>query len=110
MFVSVNHALILRELTTKTELEIATIVEEILLFVGLENAKDLMPSQPRGRMKKRIAVARALVLNPDLILFDEPTTGLDPVAARQVSELIVNLNRKTGATILVVPTTFTAPF
>src|SRR5260370_38986095 len=109
MFVSVNHALILRELTTKTELEIATIVEEILLFVGLENAKDLMPSQRSGGMKKRIAVARALVLNPDLILFDEPTTGLDPVAARQVSELI-DLNRKTGATILVVPTTFTAPF
>ena len=53
-------------------------------------------------MKKRIAVARALVLNPDLILFDEPTTGLDPVAARQISELIVDLNRKTGATILVV--------
>ena len=63
--------------------------------MGLENAKDLMPSQLSGGMKKRIAVARALVLNPDLILFDEPTTGLDPVAARQVSELIVDLNRKT---------------
>src|SRR6202048_4345515 len=61
-----------------------------------------MPSQLSGGMKKRIAVARALVLNPDLILFDEPTTGLDRVAARQVSELIVDLNRKAGATILVV--------
>ena len=102
MCVSENLALPLRELTTKTEREIATIVEEKLHFVGLENAKDLMPSQLSGGMKKRIAVARALVLNPDLILFDEPTTGLDPVAARQVSELIVDLNRKTGATILVV--------
>ena len=102
MHVSENLALPLRELTTKTEREIATIVEEKLHFVGLENAKDLMPSQLSGGMKKRIAVARALVLNPDLILFDEPTTGLDPVAARQVSELIVDLNRKTGATILVV--------
>ena len=102
MCVSENLALPLRELTTKTEGEIATIVEEKLHFVGLDNAKDLMPSQLSGGMKKRIAVARALVLNPDLILFDEPTTGLDPVAARQVSELIVDLNRKTGATILVV--------
>jgi len=102
MCVSENLALPLRELTTKTEGEIATIVEEKLHFVGLENAKDLMPSQLSGGMKKRIAVARALVLNPDLILFDEPTTGLDPVAARKISELIVDLNRKTGATILVV--------
>ena len=102
MSVSENLALTLRELTTKTAWEIATIVEEKLHFVGLENAKDLMPSQLSGGMKKRIAVARALVLNPDLILFDEPTTGLDPVAARQISELIVDLNRKTGATILVV--------
>jgi phospholipid/cholesterol/gamma-HCH transport system ATP-binding protein len=102
MCVSENLALPLRELTTKTEGEIATIVEEKLHFVGLDNAKDLMPSQLSGGMKKRIAVARALVLNPDLILFDEPTTGLDPVAALQVSGLIVDLNRKTGATILVV--------
>jgi phospholipid/cholesterol/gamma-HCH transport system ATP-binding protein len=102
MCVSENLALPLRELTTKTEGEIATIVEEKLHFVGLDNAKDLMPSQLSGGMKKRIAVARALVLNPDLILVDEPTTGLDPVAALQVSELVVDLNRKTGATILVV--------
>jgi ABC-type glutathione transport system ATPase component len=89
-------------LTTKTEEEIATIVEEKLRFVGLENAKHLMPSQLSGGMKKRIAVARALVLSPDLVLFDEPTTGLDPVAAHQVNDLIVHLNRKTGVTILVV--------
>ena len=66
MCVSENLALPLRELTTKTEREIATIIEEKLHFVGLENAKDLMPSQLSGGMKKRIAVARALVLNPDL--------------------------------------------
>src|SRR6266446_579176 len=100
--VSENLALPLRELTEKGEKEITSIIEEKLHFVGLEQTKDLMPSQLSGGMKKRIAVARALVLNPDLILFDEPTTGLDPVAARQVSELIVDLNRKTGATILVV--------
>jgi phospholipid/cholesterol/gamma-HCH transport system ATP-binding protein len=102
MSVAENLALPLRELTTKTEAEIVAIIEEKLHFVGLEQAKDLMPSQLSGGMKKRIAVARALVLNPDLILFDEPTTGLDPIAAQQVSELIVHLNRKTGVTILVV--------
>ena len=110
MCVSENLALPLRELTTKTEREIATIVEEKLHFVGLENAKDLMPSQLSGEIKKRIAVARALLPNPDSILFDEPTTGLDPVAARQVSELIVDLNRKTAPQSLWSPTTFTAPF
>jgi phospholipid/cholesterol/gamma-HCH transport system ATP-binding protein len=102
MCVSENLALPLRELTTKKESEIATIVEEKLRFVGLEDAKDLMPSQLSGGMKKRIAVARALVLNPDLILFDEPTTGLDPIAGHQVCELIIHLNRETGVTTLVV--------
>jgi phospholipid/cholesterol/gamma-HCH transport system ATP-binding protein len=63
--------------------EIAAIIEEKLHFVGLERGKDLMPSQLSGGMKKRIAVARAVVLNPDLILFDEPTTGVDPIAPRE---------------------------
>jgi phospholipid/cholesterol/gamma-HCH transport system ATP-binding protein len=77
-------------------------VEEKLRFVDLADAKDLMPSELSGGMKKRIAIARSLVMNPDLILFDEPTTGLDPIVAQQVSELIVNLNRKTATTILIV--------
>jgi phospholipid/cholesterol/gamma-HCH transport system ATP-binding protein len=100
--VSENLALPLRELTRTGEKEIAAIVEEKLHFVGLEKAKDLMPSQLSGGMKKRIAVARALVLNPDLILFDEPTTGLDPVAAYHISELVAHLNRTAAVTILVV--------
>jgi len=100
--VSENLALALRELTKKGEKEIAAIVEEKLHFVGLEKAKDLMPSQLSGGMKKRIAVARALVLNPELILFDEPTTGLDPVAAYHVTELITHLNQTAAVTILVV--------
>jgi phospholipid/cholesterol/gamma-HCH transport system ATP-binding protein len=100
--VAENLALALRELTSKHEEEIKTIVEEKLHFVGLERAKNLMPSQLSGGMKKRIAVARALVLNPDLLLLDEPTTGLDPVGAAQVSELIVQLNQTAAITILVV--------
>lgn len=100
--VSENLALALRELTRKGEKEIAAVVEEKLRFVNLENTRDLMPAQLSGGMKKRIAVARALVLNPGLLLFDEPTTGLDPTAAHHVSELIAHLNQTEAITILVV--------
>jgi phospholipid/cholesterol/gamma-HCH transport system ATP-binding protein len=92
----------LRELTDQTEREIRSIVEEKLHFVDLDQAKHSMPSELSGGMKKRVAVARSLVLNPDLILFDEPTTGLDPIVGRQVSDLIRDLNEKAGVTILVV--------
>jgi phospholipid/cholesterol/gamma-HCH transport system ATP-binding protein len=97
-----NLALPLRELVIKTEKEIQAIVEEKLHFVELEQAKYLMPSELSGGMKKRVAVARSLVLDPDLILFDEPTTGLDPIVAHHVNELIRNLNRHAAVTILVV--------
>jgi phospholipid/cholesterol/gamma-HCH transport system ATP-binding protein len=69
-----------------------------------------MPAELSGGMKKRVAIARSLVLSPDLILFDEPTTGLDPIIARQVSDLILDLNVKTSATILVVTHDLNAAF
>ena len=97
-----NLALPLRELAAKTEQEIQAIVEEKLRFVDLEPAKYLMPSELSGGMKKRVAVARSLVMGPDLILFDEPTTGLDPIVAQHVNELILNLNRRAAVTTLVV--------
>jgi phospholipid/cholesterol/gamma-HCH transport system ATP-binding protein len=97
-----NLALPLRELVTKTEPEIQAIVEEKLRFVELQQAKYLMPAELSGGMKKRVAVARSLVMEPDLILFDEPTTGLDPIVAQHVNELILNLKRKAAVTTLVV--------
>jgi phospholipid/cholesterol/gamma-HCH transport system ATP-binding protein len=97
-----NLALPLRELTEKSESEIRAIAEEKLHFVDLDQAKSSMPAELSGGMKKRVAIARSLVLDPDLILFDEPTTGLDPIVARQVSDLILDLNERAGTTILVV--------
>ena len=105
-----NLALPLRELTEKSEPEIAAIVDEKLHFVDLDQAKSLMPGELSGGMRKRVAIARSLVLNPELILFDEPTTGLDPIVARQVSDLILDLNEKAGATILVVTHDLQAAF
>jgi phospholipid/cholesterol/gamma-HCH transport system ATP-binding protein len=97
-----NLALALRELTRKDEREITAVIEEKLHFVGLEETQNLMPSQLSGGMKKRIAIARALVLNPELLLFDEPTAGLDPTSTYYITELIAHLHREAAVTILVV--------
>ena len=105
-----NLALPLRELTDKSEPEIRAIVEEKLHFVDFDRARFSMPAELSRGMKKRVAIARSLVLNPDLILFDEPTTGLDPIVARQVSNLILDLNVKAGTTILVVTHDLPAAF
>ncbi len=97
-----NVGLYLSEHRLKPPEEIARIVAEKLQVVGLKGTEDKMPSDLSGGMKKRVAIARALVIEPQLILYDEPTSELDPLSAIVVAEQIVQLQRRIGVTSLVV--------
>jgi phospholipid/cholesterol/gamma-HCH transport system ATP-binding protein len=97
-----NVGLYLTEHRIKSPEEIQKIVSEKLAVVGLAGTEDKAPSELSGGMKKRVAIARALVVEPQLILYDEPTSELDPVSAVVIAEEIVKLNEQTGATSLVV--------
>src|SRR2546428_6983937 len=97
-----NVGLYLSEHRLKPPEEIARIVAEKLEVVGLKDTEDKMPSELSGGMKKRVAIARALVIEPQLILYDEPTSELDPLSAVVIAEEILHLKERIHVTSLVV--------
>lgn len=97
-----NTAFPLREHTRKNEKEIRDIVLEKLGMVGLIGAEEKLPNEISGGMRKRAGLARALVLEPEIILFDEPDSGLDPVRTSFLNELVLDLKEQLGSTMLIV--------
>ena len=97
-----NVGLYLSEHRLKPPEEIARIVSDNLEIVGLKGTENKMPSELSGGMKKRVAIARALVIDPQLILYDEPTSELDPLSAAIIGEEILNLNERIHVTSIVV--------
>jgi phospholipid/cholesterol/gamma-HCH transport system ATP-binding protein len=97
-----NIAFPLREHTNKSESAVKKIVMEKMEMVGLLGSERKLPGEISGGMRKRAGLARALVLEPEIILCDEPDSGLDPVRTTYLNQLIVDLNAETGATFLIV--------
>ena len=97
-----NIAYPLREHLKLTEREIQERVAEKLQVVGLSGIEEKMPAELSGGMKKRVGLARAIATEPEIILYDEPTTGLDPMTAQRINDLIIELQRKLGITTIVV--------
>jgi len=102
MTVGENVALPLRKHTESSDEEIARIVHAKLELVGLTGVYDQYPAEMSGGMKKRIGLARAVVMDPEVVLYDEPTTGLDPIMADVINELIRTLQRELAITSVVV--------
>jgi len=102
MTVAENVGFCLKESLRMKPDRIDQIVREKLALVGLADVGDKMPSDISGGMKKRVALARAIAADPDIILYDEPTTGLDPITGAMINELIVDVNKTIGATSIAV--------
>lgn len=85
-----------------TEKETSKLVEKVLDNVGLPQTAEMQPSELSGGMKKRIALARTLILNPEIILYDEPTTGLDSITAKDIADLIVNLSKEYKTSSIII--------
>ena len=102
MSVGENVAFGLREHTHKSEEEIRRIVREKLALVGLPDAAGLMPQELSGGMKKRVGLARAIATDPEIIFYDEPSSGLDPIMTAKIDELIIDMQKKLGVTSVVV--------
>ncbi len=100
--VAENVGYFLNEHHDMTDGQVASRVEDCLEFVNLENTQEMLPEEISGGMKKRVAIARAIAFHPEVILYDEPTTGLDPINAKTVTELIMKLKKERRVTSVVV--------
>lgn len=102
MTVRENLEFPLRDLKSKPQQEIDELVLEALTNVGLEEAIDKMPSELSGGMRKRVGLARTLILKPEIILYDEPTTGLDPITSQEISQLILDIQKKYNTASIII--------
>ena len=102
MTVEENIGLGLREHTDQTDTEIAERVRQCLKMASLPGIEKLKPAELSGGMKKRVGLARAIAMQPEYILYDEPTTGLDPITADSINDLIIHLNEELNITTVVV--------
>ncbi|MBP5429589.1 MAG: ATP-binding cassette domain-containing protein [Elusimicrobiaceae bacterium] len=102
MTLAENVALPLQQYTSYSQDKISQIVAFKLALVGLSGYEDYYPSEISGGMRKRAGLARALALDPEIVYFDEPSAGLDPVSSKNLDDLILEINRTLGTTIIVV--------
>lgn len=102
MTVQENLAFPLRDSKTISTEEKANLIEEALKDVGLEGTMDKMPSELSGGMRKRLGLARTLILKPEIMLYDEPTTGLDPITSKEISHLILDVQKKYNTASIII--------
>ncbi|MBI1910706.1 MAG: ABC transporter ATP-binding protein [Deltaproteobacteria bacterium] len=102
MSVAGNVGFALKEHTDMNDEDILKIVREKLNRVGLANVEDMMPADLSGGMKKRVGLARAIVMDPEIVLFDEPTTGLDPIMSDSIADLVLDTQRALKTTYILI--------
>ncbi len=102
MTVRENLEFPLRDVKSLSKEEIEKLVIEALENVGLREAIDKMPSELSGGMRKRVGLARTLILKPEIILYDEPTTGLDPITSKEISKLILEVQKKYNTAAIII--------
>lgn len=102
MTLAENIAIALQKNTNLSENAISEIIDMKLSAVGLDGFRNYLPSEISGGMKKRAALARAMALDPEILFFDEPSSGLDPVTSAEMDQLIKDLNRSLGTTMVII--------